>query len=144
MSKSFKNYYKLIIPVNPDSINKVVKYGKREGDVVVLKRKWESLAVNYILKAQQDGELPEEFLGKIGVHFKLIFDTERERDGDNYTLMCKGILDAFTKLRMIRDDNYKYVDDNGRRFQVEPERGRVEIYITEKILDRQIVEIKYE
>ena len=61
MTTSFKNYYKIIIPKNPDSINKVVKYGKRSGDVVVLKRKWEELAMIYIKKAQDEDELPEKF-----------------------------------------------------------------------------------
>lgn len=143
MTTSFKNYYKIIIPKNPDSINKVVKYGKRSGDVVVLKRKWEELAMIYIKKAQDEDELPEKFLGKIGIHFKLIFETQRERDGDNYTLMCKGILDAFVQMGMIKDDNFNYVDDNGRRFDVDNERPRVEIYITETILNSQIVSIKY-
>lgn len=143
MTTSFKNYYKIIIPKNPDSINKVVKYGKRSGDVVVLKRKWEELAMIYIKKAQDEDELPEKFLGKIGIHFKLIFETQRERDGDNYTLMCKGILDAFVQMGMIKDDNFNYVDDNGRRFDVDNERPRVEIYVTETILNSQIVSIKY-
>jgi len=142
MSKSFKNYYKLIIPVNPDSINKVVKYGKKDGDVVVLKRKWEHLGISYIRRAIDDRTLPEKFNGRIGVHFKLIFETERERDGDNYTLMCKGILDAFVLEKMIKDDNYKFVDDNGRRFRVDKERPSVEVYITETITDRDVVSIQ--
>lgn len=143
MQTSFKNNYKIVIPKNPDSINKVVKYGKKSGDVVVLKRKWEELAMIYIKKNQDEGELPEKFLGKIGIHFKLIFETQRERDGDNYTLMCKGILDAFVQMGMVRDDNHNFVDDNGRRFEVDNERPRVEIYITETILNSQIVSIKY-
>jgi len=143
MKMLHKNHYKFVIPKNPDSINKVVKYGKKNGDVVGLKRKWEKLALIYLRKARDDGDLPEKFVGKIGVHFKLIFETERERDGDNYTLMCKGVLDAFVMERMIRDDNYKYVDDNGRRFQVEGDRGRVEMYITETITDRDVVSIQY-
>ena len=67
----------------------------------------------------------------------------KERDGDNYTLMCKGILDAFVQMGMIKDDNFNYVDDNGRRFDVDNERPRVEIYVTETILNSQIVSIKY-
>jgi len=142
MTKYSKNYYKLIIPVKPDSINRVVKYGKKEGDIVHLKRKWEKITMRYIERFIVDNELPLKFKGIIGVHFKLFFETRRERDGDNYSLMCKGILDAFVALSLLPDDNYNYVEDNGRRLVVDPERPRVEIYITEKVPKDKIVSLK--
>lgn len=143
MPKVIKNFYKLVIPKSPDSINKVVKYGKKEGDVVVLKHKWERFAQLYIRKARDEGILPDHFQGKIGVHFKLYFETQRERDGDNYNLMCKGILDAFVKENMIFDDNHIFVDDNGRRIKVDPDRPRAEVHIIEKVDPNRVVEINY-
>jgi len=142
MAKYLKNHYKITIPVRPDSINRVVKYGKKEGDIVHLKRKWEKITMRYIDEALLNQELPKKFKGIIGVHFKLYFETMRERDGDNYSLMCKGILDAFVALNLIRDDNFHYVEDNGRRLEIDAERPRVDVYITEKVPDDQIVSIK--
>lgn len=142
MNKYSKNYYKLVIPVKPDSINRVVKYGKKEGDIVHLKRKWEKITMRYIERFIDDEILPIRFKGVIGVHFKLYFETNRERDGDNYSLMCKGMLDAFVAQNMLPDDNYHYVEDNGRRLIVDSERPRVEVYITEKIPADQVVSLK--
>jgi len=136
-----KEHYKLIIPVKPDSINQVCTYGKKGGDILKLKHKWEKIAIGYIKRARVEMVLPEEFHGKIGVHFKLFFEQRRERDGDNYTLMCKGILDAFVKDGMIIDDNHKYVDDNGRRMKIDKDRPRVEVHITEKVDDNKFVSI---
>ena len=128
-----KNLYKFVIPVKPDSINKVCQYGKKDGDLVKMKHKWEDIARIYIRKAKDDQTLPEHFNGKIGIHFKLFFELERQRDGDNYTLMCKGILDAFVMEKMIEDDNYTHVVDIGRRFEIDRDRSRVEVHITEKV-----------
>jgi Holliday junction resolvase RusA-like endonuclease len=136
------NNYKIIIPYAPDSINQVVQYGKRNGDVVMLKHKWEKVANFIIDQNVWDGNLPDKFRGRIGFFFKLYFKTERERDGDNYTLMCKGIIDAFVKKGFIKDDNARFVDDDGRRLRIDPEAPRVEIYIKEKIEDDILVKIK--
>lgn len=136
------NNYKLVIPYSPDSINKVVTYGKKEGDIVVLKHKWQKIAHTMIEQAIAKEELPVKFKGRIGVFFKLYFTTHRGRDGDNYSAMCKGIIDAFVQKNMIKDDNSDYVDDDGRRLRVDPERPRAVVYIKEKIEDDSLVSIK--
>lgn len=136
------NKYRLIIPYAPDSINKVVTYGKKEGDIVVLKHKWQKLAHTLIEQAIANGELPSRFKGRIGVFFKLYFKTHRGRDGDNYSAMCKGVIDAFVQKNMIKDDNSDYVDDDGRRLRVDEDRPRAEVYIKEKIADNSLVTIK--
>lgn len=136
------NHYKLIIPYAPDSINKVVTYGKKEGDIVVLKHKWQKIAHTLIESAIANGELPVRFKGRIAVKFFLYFRTNRGRDGDNYSAMCKGVLDAFVQKNMIKDDNSKFVDDDGRRLRVDPDRPRAELFITEKIKENSLVYIK--
>ena len=136
------NNYKLTIPYSPDSINKVITYGKKEGDIVVLKHKWQRLAHTYIERAIVSGDLPAKFKGRIAVFFKIYFRTDRTRDGDNYEALCKGILDAFVQKQMIPDDNSKYVDDDGRRLLIDPEASRVELYIKEKIPGDRLISIK--
>lgn len=138
------NHYKLLIPVPPDSINKVITYGKKEGDIVVLKHKWQKVAHTCIDEAIINGELPEKFKGRVAFFFKLYFQTNRERDGDNYAAMCKGIIDAFVQKRLIQDDSAEFVDDDGRRLRVEPDRPRVEVYVKEKIPGNDLVDINYE
>jgi len=138
------NKYKLLIPISPDSINKVITYGKKEGDIVVLKHKWQKLAHCFIEEAINEGQLPAKFKGRVSFFFKLYFETERTRDGDNYAAMCKGIIDAFVQKNMIEDDNALFVDDDGRRLRVDPERARCEVYIKEKIKGSELVEINYE
>lgn len=135
--------YKLVIPYAPDSINKVITYGKKEGDIVVLKHKWQKLAHTYIEKAIADEELPVRFKGRIGVFFKIYFRTRRTRDGDNYTAMCKGILDAFVQKQMIKDDNSDFVDDDGRRLRVDEARPRIVVYIKDKIPGSSLVKIDH-
>jgi Holliday junction resolvase RusA-like endonuclease len=135
------NNYKLVIPYSPDSINKVVTYGKKEGDIVVLKHKWQKIAHTLIEQAISNEELPTRFKGRIAVKFKLYFTTHRGRDGDNYAAMCKGILDAFVQKNMIKDDNSKYVDDDGRRLRVDTDRPRAEVYIKEMIKDDSLISI---
>lgn len=137
------NKYKLLIPFAPDSINKVITYGKKDGDVVVLKHKWQKIAHTLIDIAITDGTLPDKFKGRVAFFFKLYFTTNRERDGDNYEAMCKGVIDAFAQKRMIRDDSVQYVDDDGRRLRVDPERPRVEVYVKEKIPGNELVSIEY-
>lgn len=136
------NRYHLLIPVSPDSINNVITYGKREGDIVVLKHKWQKLACQYIDEAINNGTLPPKFKGRIAVKFKLYFETERTRDGDNYEAMCKGIIDALVVKRLIPDDNAKYVDDDGRRLRIDSERPRAEMFIKEKIKGNDLVSIQ--
>jgi len=136
------NNYKFIIPYSPDSINSVVTYGKKEGDIVVLKHKWQKLAHTEIERAIAAGDLPTKFKGRVAFFFKLYFETIRSRDGDNYASMCKGIIDAFAQKRLIPDDNAEFVDDDGRRLRVDPERPRVEVYIREKIPGNSLVEVK--
>ena len=136
------NHYKLTIPYSPDSINSVITYGKKEGDILVLKHKWQRLAHTLIEQAIADRTLPEKFHGRVAFFFKIFFQTHRNRDGDNYTAMCKGIIDAFVQKRLIFDDSSEYVDDDGRRLRIDSERPRVEIFIKEKILDDHLVEIK--
>lgn len=136
------NQYKLIIPYAPDSINKVITYGKKEGDIVVLKHKWQKIAHILLESAICSGELPTRFKGKIGVRFVLYFSTHRGRDGDNYSAMCKGVIDAMVQKNMIIDDSSRYVDDDGRRLKVDPDRPRAEVYIKEKIKDEDIVQIQ--
>jgi len=138
----YRNNYKFTLPYPPDSLNKVMKFGKKEGDIVKIKHKWERLSILYINQAINSNMLPRQFTGKIGVHFKLYFKTSRERDGDNYASMCKGILDAFVKEGMIRDDSQQYVNDNGRRLILDRDRPRVDVYITEEVDDDDVVEIK--
>lgn len=138
-----KNKYKIIIPVSPDSINQVATYGKRDGDIVGLKHKWQKLAYTILNEKINSGDLPCKFKGKIGVFFKLFFETSRQRDGDNYEAMCKGVIDALVYLKMIKDDNTEFVDDDGRRLRVEKERPRVEVIITEKIKDEDLISINY-
>lgn len=135
------NNYKLLIPVSPDSVNTVIQYGKREGDIVALKKKWEHIAMTFIDEAINEEMLPERFNGRIAIFFKLYFSVKRNRDGDNYAAMCKGILDAFVVKNMVKDDNAKFVDDDGRRLRVDQERPRVEVYIREKIDDGSLVGI---
>ena len=135
------NNYKLVIPYSPDSINKVVTYGKKEGDIVVLKHKWQKLAHTLIEQAIARDELPSRFKGRIAVRFNLYFQTHRGRDGDNYAAMCKGILDAFVQKNMIKDDNSNYVDDDGRRLRVDTDRPRAEVFIKEKIKDDSLISI---
>lgn len=136
------NHYNFILPYAPDSINKVITYGKKEGDIVVLKHKWQKLAHTQIEIAIANGKLPVKFHGRIAIFFRLYFKTERGRDGDNYSAMCKGILDAFVQKNMIPDDNANWVDDDGRRLRVDPERPRAEIYIKEKIPDNKLVKLE--
>lgn len=136
------NEYKLVIPYAPDSINQVITYGKKEGDIVMLKHKWQKVAHTIIEQAIWDEGLPTKFKGRIAVFFKLYFKTERQRDGDNYAAMCKGIIDAFVQKRMIKDDSAEYVDDDGRRLRVDAERPRVEVYIREKITALNLISIK--
>jgi len=135
------NHFKIVIPFSPDSINRVITYGKKEGDIVVLKHKWQKLAHLAIDTALEDGNLPPKFKGKIGVLFKCYFEYHRNRDGDNYTAMCKGIIDALVQKRMIKDDNSEYVDDNGRRLLVDDDRPRVEVFITERIPGNELVSL---
>jgi len=137
------NKYKLIVPYSPDSINRVGTYGKKDGDVVVLKHKWQKIAHTLIDIARADGTLPEKFKGRVAFFFKLYFTTNRERDGDNYEAMCKGVIDAFVQKRMIKDDSAQYVDDDGRRLRVDPERPRAEVYIREKIPDDELVSLNF-
>lgn len=136
------NNYKLVIPYAPDSINQVVTYGKKEGDILSLKHKWQKVTHTIVDQALWDGGLPSKFKGRISVFFKLYFKTERQRDGDNYAAMCKGIIDAFVQKRLIVDDNSEYVDDDGRRLRIDPERPRVEVYIREKIPGNELIKIK--
>lgn len=136
------NNYHLLIPVSPDSINTVIMFGKREGDIVILKHKWQKLACLYIEEAIVNGFLPSKFKGRIAVKFKLYFETIRARDGDNYEAMCKGIIDALVVKRLIKDDNASFVDDDGRRLRVDKERPRVELFIREMIKDNLLVTIK--
>ena len=133
------NNYKFLIPVSPDSVNTVIQYGKREGDIVALKKKWEHIAMTFIDEAIDEGTLPERFNGRISIFFALYFSVKRNRDGDNYTAMCKGILDAFVVKHLVKDDNSKFVDDDGRRLRVDQERPRVEVFIKEKIEDGSLV-----
>jgi hypothetical protein len=135
------NNYKIILPINPDSINKVITYGKREGDIVVLKKKWEKYALITIDEALDSGYLPPKFKGRLAFFFKLYFSLNRTRDGDNYEAMCKGIIDAFVVKKMIEDDNSNCVDDDGRRLLVDAERPRVEVYLKEKIPGNDLVSI---
>jgi Holliday junction resolvase RusA-like endonuclease len=135
------NIYRLTIPFAPDSINKVITYGKKEGDIVVLKHKWQKIAHTVIESAINDYQLPIKFKGRVAFFFKLYFTTSRDRDGDNYEAMCKGIIDAFVQKKMIKDDSARYVDDDGRRLRVDHERPRVEIIIKEKITDEKLVGI---
>lgn len=137
------NKYKLIIPVSPDSINQVVTFGKKDGDVVALKHKWQKIAHTFIADALNEEMLPTKFRGRVAFFFKLYFATTRARDGDNYEMMCKGIIDAFVQKRMIEDDSCFFVDDDGRRLIVDSERPRVVIYIKEKIPEADLVEIDY-
>lgn len=141
MSVTLVNKYKLIIPVSPDTINRVIKYGKKEGDITQLKNKWQRLAVCFIGQAVDRGELPARFRGRIGIFFRLFFETFRTRDGDNYTAMCKGILDAIVSEGLIPDDNVNFVDDNGRRLRHGCGQPRVEVYIDEHVSKEFIVEI---
>lgn len=135
------NKYKITVPYSPESINKVITYGKKEGDIVSLKHKWQKISHTIVEQAIIDGNLPARFKGKIGVFFKLYFATNRDRDGDNYEAMCKGITDAFVQKRLVPDDNSRYIDDDGRRLRVDAERPRVDVYITEKIKDNSLVNI---
>lgn len=134
--------HKFLIPVSPDSINQVMTYGKTEGDVVKLKKKWERIAMTFIEQAIDDHELPHKLVGRVAFFFKLFFAVKRNRDGDNYEAMCKGVVDAFVKLQLIPDDNADFVDDDGRRLRIDPERPRVEVYITQKVDDETFAEIK--
>lgn len=136
-----KNFYRFTIPYSPDSINKVITYGKKEGDIVMLKHKWQRMAHTIIEQELAARRLPTKFQGRIGVFFKLYFSTHRGRDGDNYAAMCKGIIDAFVQKNMIEDDNSDFVDDDGRRLRIDPERPRCEVYITEKIPGNKLVNI---
>lgn len=138
------NEYKMLIPVSPDSINKVITYGKKEGDIVVLKHKWQKLSHTIIDEAISYGQLPVRFKGRVSFFFRLYFETARQRDGDNYEAMCKGIIDAFVQKRLIKDDNSSIVDDDGRRLRVDKYSPRVEVYIKEKIKDDSLVSINYE
>lgn len=134
----------MLIPVSPDSINKVITYGKKEGDIVVLKHKWQKLSHIIIDDAIAAGDLPVRFKGRVAFFFRLYFETSRQRDGDNYEAMCKGIIDAFVQKRLIKDDNSSIVDDDGRRLRVDKDRPRVEVYIKEKIKDGDLVSINYD
>lgn len=135
--------YKLIIPTSPDSINKVITYGKKEGDIVVLKHKWQKIAHSFIEEAISENILPAKFKGRVAFFFKLYFETERTRDSDNYEAMCKGIIDAFVQKRLVKDHSSKYVDDDGRRLRVDQDRPRVEIYIKDKLKNDELVNINY-
>ena len=135
------NVYKLLIPVSPDSINKVMQFGRKESDITQLKKKWERIAITFIEEAQADGDLPARFNGRISVFFKLYFAMARNRDGDNYEAMCKGITDALVVKRLVLDDNSKVIDDDGRRLRIDPDRPRVEVLIKEKLPDGSLVEI---
>lgn len=137
------NRYKLIIPVSPDSINKVFAYGAQERDITALKRKWERIAVAFITDAIEEGALPDKFKGRVAFRFWLYFEHKRTRDGDNYAAMCKGIVDAFTAMQLIPDDNSEFVDDDGRRLRIDRERPRVEVSIKEKLNDEDVVDIDY-
>jgi len=136
------NKYKITVPVSPDSINQAITYGKFERDIVILKHKWQRLAKLIIDCAIIDGDLPAKFHGRVAFFFKIYFETDRQRDGDNYEAMCKGIIDAFVNKQMIKDDNSDYVDDDGRRLRVDQERPRIEVYIKEKIPGNSLVSIQ--
>lgn len=135
--------YKITIPGQPDSINQVTSYGKNEGDLMHIKKKWEKIAFVQLQEELTEDRLPIKFRGVIGLHFKLYFELNRRRDDDNYTLMCKGILDAFVKMGMIEDDSNEFVQDNGRRLIIDPERPRVVVYITEKLENEDVPDINY-
>jgi len=135
------NHYKLIIPTIPDSINDIASFGASYYDIRSMKKKWQDIAEHAIIDAVSNKDLPERFAGKIGIFFRLIFEHRRRRDDDNYYLMCKGIIDAFTKCGLIEDDNSEAVGFNGIRVQVDADRPGVFIYITEKIKDVDAVNL---
>lgn len=136
------NNYKIIIPVSPDSINKVIRFGKTENDIVKLKKKWEKIAMIFLEQAIDDYKLPKKFVGRTAFFFKLFFETHRERDGDNYAAMCKGIIDACVQLKLLPDDNHNFVDDDGRRLRIDHDRPRVEVYIKEKNADGKFANLE--
>lgn len=118
-----------------------MQFGRKEADITQLKKKWERIAITFIEEAQINGELPDRFHGKISVFFKLYFSMVRNRDGDNYEAMCKGITDALVVKRLVLDDNSNIIDDDGRRLRIDPERPRVEVLIKEKLPDGSLVSI---
>ena len=135
-------YPKIIIPYAPDSINKVITYGKNINDLVSLKHKWQDIATIYINNALSDGDLPEKFRGLLTFKFKLYFGTKRRRDEDNFFVITKAIIDEFVRSGFVEDDCSEYVHFGGLWLLMDPGRPRIEVYITESLRDDQIVKIE--
>ena len=126
--------YKLIIPTSPDSINKVITYGKKRRRHCCFKAQVAKDSSLFLLRKQYQKIFCQLNLkGALLSFLNYILKLERTRDSDNYEAMCKGIIDAFVQKRLVKDDSSKYVDDDGRRLRVDRDRPRVEIYIKDKL-----------
>lgn len=126
-----QNVYDIVIPVPPNSINEIVSFGSQFSDIRSLKKKWEKIAMHYLQELIDTEYLPEYFTGIIGVRFFIYFEKYRKRDGDNYYLMCKGIIDSMVELGLVEDDNSEIVKFDGIRCYVDKERPRVVVKIIE-------------
>lgn len=124
--------FQILIPFAPDTINTTVKFGYTSTLAVTnLKLKWQDYAERYLLDEMHTGRLPECFHFPIRVSIHLYFTKLRTRDEDNYYVMSKGIIDALTSLRMIRDDAGNFVSFGGVVFHIDDERPRVIVEISE-------------
>ena len=131
--------YTLIIPYGPDSLNQHY-FGTRQ-EMMDLKLRWEQRTITVLEQATAERLIPYRFTGTAEFFFRLYFENPRNRDLDNYFLIVKGIMDAFVTTAIVKDDNYRYVLQNGMRIFLDPERPRIELDITHRYDDRDYVSI---
>ena len=139
--KKFKKHF-FIIPYQPDSFNQVY-FGKR-GEMTEMKLRWEERTATVLENEMLDKKLPRRMKGVAEFFFKLYFETQRNRDEDNYHLIIKGIMDAFVTVGILKDDSSKYALQNGARIYVDPERPRIEIFIVNRYEDHDYTSIATE
>lgn len=139
--KKFKKYF-FTIPYQPDSFNQVY-FGKR-GEMTEMKLRWEERTATVLESLMIEKVLPHRMNGVAEFFFKLYFETQRNRDEDNYHLIIKGIMDAFVTVGILKDDCSKYALQNGARIYIDPERPRIEVFIVNRYEDHDYTSIATE
>lgn len=75
-------------------------------------------------------QLKDERFERVSIRFNWI-EPNKRRDPDNVAFAKKFILDALVKEGVIKNDTLKYIEHFEDYFYVDPNRPRVEVWITE-------------
>ena len=75
-------------------------------------------------------QLKDERFERVAIRFNWI-EPNKRRDPDNVAFAKKFILDALVKEGIIKNDTLKYIEHFEDHFYVDPNRPRVEVWITE-------------